>query len=297
MKIISIGEILWDVFPEVEHLGGAPFNFSAHAARLGHDVVFLTAVGTDDRGSRATAEAARQGLPSHFIQQIEGQLTGTAQVMLDSAGQPRFVINRPAAYDFLHLSESDFRRLAAYAPDWVYFGTLHQTNSQAREMTQRLLDATSARRFYDVNLRVDSYEPCLVRDLMAEADVVKLNEDEARVIQDCFCTAHGSLEEFCRNYSARFGWEAVCVTRGAAGCALLISGEWAEIPGCRVRVADTVGAGDAFAAAFIHGLGSGWPPARIGEFANRVGALVSSRAGGVPAWSIEEVEQISSILL
>jgi len=293
MKIISIGEILWDVFPESERLGGAPFNFATHAARLSHDVLFLSAVGTDDRGCRALAGMAEQGLPADFVQRIEGQSTGTVQVFLDSAGQPEFVINRPAAYDFMHFSESDFQRLAAFGPDWIYFGTLHQMNPKAREMTRRLLAATSARRFYDVNLRANSYEPQLIQHLLTQANAVKLNEAEATVIQDIFHARRKSLEEFCRSYCARFGWEAVCVTRGAAGCALLISGEWAEAPGYRVRVADTVGAGDAFAAAFLHGLNSGWPPAKTGDFANRVGALVSSRPGGVPAWTVQEVEALS----
>ncbi|MCP5114514.1 MAG: carbohydrate kinase, partial [bacterium] len=86
----------------------------------------------------------------------------------------------------------------------------------------------------------------------------------------------------------RFGWEAVCVTRGSAGCSILIGDEFAESPGRRVMVADTVGAGDAFAAAFLHGLGAGWPAAEIGEFANRVGALIASREGATPAWDLAE---------
>ena len=89
------------------------------------------------------------------------------------------------------------------------------------------------------------------------------------------------------------GWDAVAVTRGARGCAVLSAGEYAEAPGYAVRVVDTVGAGDAFAAAFLHGLSEGWPPARIADFANRLGAVVASRAGGVPEWTPEECEALA----
>jgi fructokinase len=100
--------------------------------------------------------------------------------------------------------------------------------------------------------------------------------------------AEGSLEEFCRGYARMFGWKAVCVTTGAQGCVALIDSEYIEARGYSVEVADTVGAGDAFAAAFVHGLYEGWRPREITDFANRVGALVASRTGAIPAWTVEE---------
>jgi fructokinase len=160
-------------------------------------------------------------------------------------------------------------------------------------LTAKLLDSvTSARRFYDVNLRPNSWEPALVRESLKKATVVKLNDTEVAEIAKIFGEAYDSLEEFCRSYSAKFGWEAVCITRGAQGCALLIGEEYVEAPGYSVKVADTVGAGDAFAAAFVHGFGSGWPAPRIADFANRVGALVASKAGAIPDWTIEETEAL-----
>ena len=103
---------------------------------------------------------------------------------------------------------------------------------------------------------------------------------------------HHSLEDFCRGYAREFGWSAMCVTRGARGCALLIGNEYVEADGYAVNVADTVGAGDAFAAAFVHGLGSRWPIGEIADFANRVGALVASRSGATPAWTIAEARAL-----
>jgi len=289
MTIVTIGEILWDVFPDTEHLGGASFNFAVHARRLGHEVFFVSAVGEDQRGRRALERMKELDLPAGFVRTAPGAATGHVTVALDSGGQPRFTLHRPAAYDLVELAGGDLERLAALRPAWIYYGTLHQMNPHAREVTRRLVDAIpGARCFYDINLRVDSYERSLVRWLMTRADVVKLNDAEAEAVEAMFDTASASLEDFCRSYARQFGWESICVTRGARGCAVLAAGEYAEAEGYPVRVADTVGAGDAFAAAFLHGLGCGWPAAQIADFANRVGAVVAGKPGGTPFWTPAE---------
>jgi fructokinase len=128
-----------------------------------------------------------------------------------------------------------------------------------------------ARRFYDVNLRSGCYTPELVRELLSLADAVKLNDDEAELFPDL-----GQAP-------------SVAITRGERGCAVRIGNDRAECPGYTVKVVDTVGAGDAFAAAFLHGLAAGWSAAKTGDFANRLGALVASRAGAVPEWSPGEL--------
>lgn len=294
MKILSIGEILWDVFEEGEHLGGAPFNFAAHARRLGHSTVFLSAVGEDERGRAALARAADYGLPVEFIRTVAGAQTGIVSVEVDPKGRPSFTIHRPAAYDLLELEESGYERIRRFDPDWIYFGTLCQMNSNAREMTRRIIgECPRAKRFYDVNLRRDSYTPELVAELIQATNVVKLNEDEAAALGSLLGIPHRSIEEFCRLSADRFRLDAVGVTQGEKGCAILSGSRYAEVAGYQVTVRDTVGAGDAFAAAFLHGLSQGWPPGRTGDFANRLGALVASREGAIPPWSVAECEALA----
>jgi fructokinase len=289
MRIVAIGEVLWDLFEDSEKLGGAPFNFAVHAMRLGHNVDFVSAVGDDARGRAVLTHARELGLRAGFIQILPGVATGTVSVRFDSAGQPNFTIHRPAAYDALQLKPADLQRLAAIQADWVYYGTLHQAVPASRAQTKRLVEALpDAKRFYDVNLRRDCYSTGLLAELMPSAHVVKLNEDEAVAIDSLFCRRHGSLSEFTEFWSREFGWTAVAVTRGSSGCAMRVGMDYAEPPGYAVKVADTVGAGDAFAAAFLHGLSQGWNAERIGDFANRVGAVVASRSGGVPRWSMED---------
>jgi len=272
MTILSIGEILWDVFPDSVRLGGAPFNFAVHAHRLGHRVIFLSAVGDDEQGRAAVGRAAALGLATEFIQVAAGRPTGSVSVRLDAEGHPDFTIHRPAAYDCLTLDDEQLQRLAELRPDWIYFGTLYPMEGRAREVLRRLMDAVpGARRFYDVNLRRGCYTPELVRELLSLAGAVKLNDDEAERFPD--------LGEA----------PSVAVTRGERGCVVRIENDRAECPGYTVKVVDTVGAGDAFAAAFLHGLAAGWSAAKTGDFANRLGALVASRAGAVPEWSPGEL--------
>lgn len=261
MRIVSVGEILWDVFPDAERLGGAAFNFAVHAHRLGHEVRFVSAVGDDNRGHRAIAEVQRLGLATDFVKQVD-HATGIVTVAIES-GEPQYTLHRPAAYDFLEFDP----RLIDFQPDWIYYGTLLSIDDRAADALQNILGCVPAKHFYDVNLRRNSYTRELVDRLASVADAIKLNESE-------LATLGWRFEEI----PARFK----CVTRGERGCTVMIGDDRAECGAYKVRVADTVGAGDAFSAAFLHGIGQGWSAAEIGDFANRVAALVVSHAGAIP---------------
>ena len=289
MKIISIGEVLWDVIGKTEHPGGAPFNFAAHASKLGHEVLFVSAVGTDHRGDRILQRMKAMNLTTRYVTRLPEISTGHVSVSLDSAGQPTFVIHRPAAYDFPCLTASDLESLLSPPADLICFGTLQQMSAQAKELTLRLLESSPhVRRFYDVNLRPGCYTPALIRELMAHATILKLNDHEVHAIARFSDKHYSSLESFCRSYSEQFGLEAVCVTGGAKGCSLLLHGEYVESAGYAVTPVDAIGAGDAFAAAFVHGLACKWSAGTIADFANRVGALVAARSGAIPQWTVDE---------
>jgi fructokinase len=259
VNLLSIGEILWDLIGGERHLGGAPFNLAVQARRLGHEVTFVSAVGDDELGRAALAAALERGVATDHIAVVPDAPTGTVTVTGDTHGQPAFTIHRPAAYDFIPMRSIDCN------PDWVCFGTLLQTAPAMRQLVRNLVAASpNARRFYDVNLRPGSYSPELVAELLQLATVVKLNEDEVEEVTRLLGPQH---------------WKLACITRGAAGCTLLMNGMRYECPGYPVKVADTVGAGDAFSAAFLHGLDQGWSPEKIGDFANRIGAQAASRHG------------------
>lgn len=291
MRIVSIGEILWDVIGDSEYLGGAPLNFAAHARKLGHEVFLVSGVGDDERGRRALECLERWGISPEFVQVIPGKRTGTAEVELDPSGKPMFRIVRPAAYDFVRLTPDLQRRIVGLQPRWIYFGTLYHNSETALAATTNLLDGMPlVNRIYDVNLRDGNWNLTAVEKLAARANVIKLSDSEAEFLDASLDSGSGdsAVRRFCERWSDQYHCRIVCVTLGERGCALYECGEYLEIPGCKVAVADTVGAGDAFAAALIHGLEQGWNLYGCAEFANAVAALVASRPGAIPEWSVEE---------
>ena len=292
MRIVSVGEILWDVIGENEYLGGAPLNFAAHAQKLGHEVYPLSAVGADARGRKALGLLKDRGMSTEFLQVLPDKPTGTAQVELDMEGKPTFRIVRPVAYDFVDLADRELKRIAELRPDWIYLGTLYHMSAQALASTTKLLRAVpEAKRFYDVNLREGHWSLPTIEQLSALATVTKLSDCEAESLDADVDASEGpghSIENFCRRWCDRFGCETMCVTFGERGCAILKDGKYSQAPGYHVTVADTVGAGDAFSAAFVHGLSQGWDSEGIALCANAVGALVASRSGAIPDWTIAE---------
>jgi fructokinase len=291
LRIVTVGEILWDVIGEREYLGGAPLNFAAHAQKLGHEAFLVSAVGDDERGRRTLDSLRQWGLAPEFVQALHGKDTGTAQVELDCEGKPTFRIVRPAAYDFVTLTKGQLRSISELQPDWIYFGTLYHMSSQALDSTLKLLEAAPcARHFYDVNLREGNWSLALVEQLASHANVIKLSDSEAEFLDGLLNAGgqEGSVEYLCRRWIDRYHCDIVCVTLGERGCAILNRDTYTESPGYKVQVADSVGAGDAFAAGLLHGLEQQWDTRRLGCFANAVGALVASRPGATPKWNINE---------
>lgn len=151
--------------------------------------------------------------------------------------------------------------LQASAVDWVYFGTLLQTNAAIEQLIVNLKEQLHpARCFYDINLRPGHWNLALVKRLSRLASIIKLNEVEAEILfsltspkEEAF-----SLENFCDQWASTYRIDVICVTLGSAGCMVHDRGRYHRVPGYNVTVCDTVGSGDAFAAAFLHGYNRGW---------------------------------------
>lgn len=297
MRLLSVGEVLWDVFPDRELLGGAPLNFSANAVRLGNTAALVSAVGEDERGRLAREAIAALGVDLRFVQQVSAAATGVAMVGTKD-GEPVFEIPRPAAFDLVELAPEAFEAARRFRPDWLYFGTLIQMEPRVEALTRRLGEALpGVRALYDMNLRSGAWHLELVQRLCRMATILKLNEFEAETLggltgmgADAF-----SIERFCERWAAEYELDAICVTLGPAGCLVFQGGTSQTVPGYPAKVHDTVGAGDAFAAAFLHGYHQRWPILRTARFANAVGSIVASRPGATPVWSLEEALELASI--
>lgn len=280
--IVGLGELLWDMLPGGRQLGGAPANFAYFTNLLGDRGIVASRVGKDELGSAAAAKLRQLG-SADYLQYDPAHSTGTAQVAVDSAGQPKFEIVQPVAWDFLQWTPA-WKQLAEEA-DAVCFGSLAQRSSASRETIQHFLRSTrpEALRVFDVNLRAPFYSAEVLAASLALAHVIKLNQDELPVVTRLLGISFSGERAAAEALLGRHGARLVCVTRG--GCGSLLVGEQGadEHPGFRVAVADTVGAGDAFTAALVHCYLLGASLVEMNESANRVGAWVASQVGATPA--------------
>jgi fructokinase len=279
--VVGLGELLWDLLPAGQQLGGAPANFAYMATLLGSQGIPLSRVGNDDLGAEALRRLTQLGLPTSFIQVDSKRPTGTVRVELH-AGQPRYEISQSVAWDFLEWTPL-WEQLARQA-DAVCFGSLAQRSSQGRETVRNFLLATSrtAVRVFDVNLRGDFYSAELIAESMQLADLVKLNDEELPRIMEMGGLAHSDERSSAEKLLSLYDLELVCITRGCRGSLIVSKSGCHEHRGFRVKVADTIGAGDAFTAGLVHEYLHGASLDGMNEVANLVGAWVASQAGGTP---------------
>jgi fructokinase len=274
-KIIAcVGELLWDVLPDGRTLGGAPANVAYHLARLGSAARLLTRVGRDEPGHAARAALAAHGVPVADVQWDERLPTGAAHVTFDAQGRAEYRFVTPAAFDAIEPPQN--------APEVVVFGTLAQRDARSAGTIRRL--AANARvAVYDVNLRPPFTSLDAVLASLPLATIVKLSDEELVTLAGAlgFPVEH---RDFARRVVERYGTSVVCITRGAGGAGLMAAGRWHDAPGIATKIADTVGAGDAFLAALVAGWLEGRAPDALLERANRLGAYVAAQRGAMPAY-------------
>ena len=286
--ILGIGELLWDVLPGGPRLGGAPANFSVMAGRLGNHAAILSRIGRDDLGRDAVNQLDPLPADTSFLQVDPAHDTGRVTVSFVD-GQPEYTIHRPAAWDSMELSD-EWVRLAERA-DAICFGSLAQRSLESRQTIQTLAAQTSSKciRVFDVNLRSPFFSSEVVTESLELATVVKMNDAEVPLVLALLGLpaeddpAPDALRLGAGRLLTEFPTlQMVAITRGSCGSLLVNRDEWHEHGGFPVKVADTIGAGDAFTAAMTHYLLRGADLAMLNEAGNRWGGWVASQSGAMP---------------
>ncbi len=291
-SVLVIGEALVDRFADGDVVGGAPFNVARSLAAFGVPTTFVSRIGdNDDDGARVLASALRFGVHDGSIQRDRRRATGAANV-IERNGEHRFEIHADAAWDHLDLGDAR-AALRAAAPGIVCFGTLAQRSAASAQTIDALLDETDALRYLDLNLRPGQDNRDVARRSLERADWVSVNNDELRSLLVWFvpqadaAAADDSvaLRDGIRCLMQRFQVARLIVTRGARGYAAFdlrgrcIAQETAHSADPLV---DTVGAGDAFSAAFIALQSAGCTVAASLAAANRYAAAVCGQRGALP---------------
>jgi len=281
--VVGLGELLWDMFPQGKQLGGAPANFAYMTALLGDRGIVASRVGDDRLGQEALWHLKSSGLDTSQVQIDAAHPTGTVLLQVDSKGQAEYKFSEDVAWDHLEWS-AEWEALAKSA-DAVCFGSLAQRATESRSTIRKFLQSvrTDAARIFDVNLRQAFFSAEILRVALLHANIMKVNHEELPRIVELFGEEFTGEKEAACWLAEEFGVKLVCVTRGHRGSLLVCDGKKDEHPGFMVKVADTVGAGDAFTAALVHHWLRRTPLEEMNLAANRLGAWVASQEGAMPA--------------
>ena len=253
--ILSLGEVLWDLFPNGQRFGGAPANFACHAAIQGAAVTMFSAVGDDKNGHDATGILSAYGIDVSLMQIIPDAPTGTVGVALDNNGKPTFTIHQGSAWDRIIWNDALASRITTV--DAVSFGTLGQRSAVSRATIRRTVKAALAKgipRVLDINLRPPFFDAEMIRDSVQLASILKLSDDELVEVCSACSISETSRQDVMLQGLLEFGnLDIVVLTRGKDGAVLVTPDDTVTQNGISTNVNDTVGAGDSFTAAFLIG--------------------------------------------
>jgi fructokinase len=279
-KIVGIGEILWDVFPQGKVLGGAPANFAYHVSQFGLDGVAVSAIGKDDLGREIKVNLQEKALQT-VLQEVQ-QPTGTVQVTLDVKGIPQYEICENVAWDNIPFT-AELEALASETQT-VCFGSLAQRNEVSHRTILRFLDAlpSDALKVFDINLRQHFYGKALLIESLKRCNILKINDDEVKIVAELFQWTGHSEMEVCHRLKTDFDLEMVVLTKGTEGSHVFSKEKTTFKPTPKVVVADTVGAGDSFTATFVAALLKGKDLEVAHELAVQVSAFVCTQKGAMP---------------
>ena len=293
--ILSFGEVLWDLLPTGPKLGGAPLNFANRINSLGDEGIIVSRLGQDELGQKAWDAICSLGLVPRYLQIEAKHPTGTVHVSFDDAKNPDYVIVPDVAYDHIEITP-DLLSLAT-ASDCVCFGTLSQRSKKTRKTLYRLLDAAGkAVKLLDVNLRKDCYSIETVLDSLQWADILKLNDSEAKQLADMLELPDRTFDTIIRNLVERYSLDCCVATLGPAGVlACSADGKTVYVPGYQVDMADPLGSGDAFAAGFLYKYLRHTPLAECCDFGNVLGAIVASQEGATAPFTWDDISNFDAV--
>jgi fructokinase len=279
-----MGEALWDVLPEGKKIGGAPANFAYHVSQFGLPSCVVSAVGDDALGEEIVDNFTSKGL-NQLIEKVPYP-TGTVQVEIDQAGIPQYEIKENVAWDNIpytaHLEQLAQRTCA------VCFGSLAQRNVVSRNTINRFLDAMPEDKqsdnliVFDVNLRQGFYNKDILCNSMERCNILKINDEELITVSRMFGYPGIDLQDKCWILLGKYNLKMLILTCGINGSYVFTPGHVSFQPTPKVEVADTVGAGDSFTAAFIASILRGKSVSEAHRKAVETSAFVCTHKGAMP---------------
>lgn len=280
--IVGLGEILFDCLPDGKKLGGAPANFAYHVSNFGLCGIAVSAIGKDEDGLLVRKELSQKTLRVH-LEEVDFP-TGTVQVSLSGEGIPQYDICQGVAYDNIPWTP-EIENIARNSRA-VCFGSLAQRNAVSRNTIYRFLDTMSpvgTLKVFDINLRQKWYSTEVVEESLKRCNILKLNDEEIFTVAQML-ELKPDVEDQCRSIMKRYGLQMVILTCGVNGSYVFCEdGRTSFQHTPKVKVADTVGAGDSFTGSFVASLLKGEGVEAAHRKAADISAFVCTCKGAMPA--------------
>lgn len=275
----GLGEVLFDVFDSGAKLGGAPANFAYHCKQHGIDAMIISSVGKDEHGFRA-----RDILASHFLPALlleNDKPTGSVKVCLDDKGVPTYTFLEDTAYDNLTFTQE--LKAVASKFELICFGSLAQRNNVSHQTIMKVLDTLSqdAIKVFDVNLRANFYSKEVILSSLQRTNIFKCNEDELPILCNLLGVKGNTSKEF-YTYLQSLGIDCFIFTEGSVQSTVYLNDEVSTLPTPKVKVVDTVGAGDSFTATIVSKLMQGESLTSAHQKAVKYAAYVCTQSGAMP---------------
>jgi fructokinase len=286
-NIICYGEVLFDVFPTHEKIGGAPLNVASRLSAFNHQVSMISAVGNDHYGQLLITYLKENHINTDAVQILPDHETGMVKVSLDENNSATYVIKHPSAWDNIQLSETS--KIKVKNADTFIFGSLIARDQTSKKTLLNLLEVANYKVF-DLNLRPPHYEYSTLEQLMLKSDFIKFNDEELYEISNYMNSKHNSLEDHLKFISTKTNTKHLCVTKGKDGAILLYNDKLYYNSGFPVKVADTVGAGDSFLGTLISELITSNNPQKAINKACAVGAMVAQSEGANPVITERDID-------
>ena len=280
--VVGMGEALWDVLPEGKKIGGAPANFAYHVSQFGLPSCVVSAIGDDALGKEIIENFTSKGL-DQLIAEVPYP-TGTVQVEIDQTGIPLYDIKENVAWD--NIPYTEHLDALAKRTKAVCFGSLAQRNVVSRETINHFLDTMpkddDSLIVFDVNLRQGFYNKEILCKSMQNCNILKINDEKLITVSRMFGYPGIDLQDKCWILLGKYNLKMLILTCGINGSYVFTPGNVSFQPTPKVEVADTVGAGDSFTAAFIASILKGKSVTEAHTIAVKTSAFVCTQKGAMP---------------
>lgn len=294
-NILVFGEILYDIYDDVAVIGGAPFNYSVQLSRLiskNDNLKFITALGKDDFSKDAFKFIENENIDSSLMQILDNYETGKATVFMNENKIPDYIIHENVAWDNIEFN-SDIEKALKEKYDLFYFNILSCRSEKSYNTLKNIFkNIDSKYKVCDVTFRKNYYTKEKIKEALEFINILKINDDELAIIKSLFYpNLQNDNEILLKNLNKDFNIDYIFLTLGKSGASSFYNNQYIFKPSNKIKVVDTVGAGDSFCAALSYAILKKLDIKKVLDFASAVSEEMIQVKGGTAKYNIKALKE------